>query len=141
MDNPIKFGTDGWRGIIAADFTYENVRICAQGVADYLKARGDTRRGIVIGYDTRFASEGFAAACAEVMAGNGVKVYLAPMAVPTPVVSYGVVAKKAAGAIMLTASHNPGIWNGFKFKTDDGASAPDETVKQIEQNIARVYAA
>jgi phosphomannomutase len=140
MESPIKFGTDGWRGIIAADFTYDNVRLCAQGVAEYLKNTGDTARGLVIGYDTRFASEGFAAAVAEVVAGNGIKVYLCPEATPTPVVSYGVVAKKAAGAIMLTASHNPAAWNGFKYKTDDGASAPTEVVEQIEKNIALVYA-
>jgi phosphomannomutase len=139
MESPIKFGTDGWRGIIADDFTYDNVRLCAQGVADYLKTAGATGRGLVIGYDTRFASEGFAAAAAEVIAGNGIKVYLTPKAAPTPVVSYGVVVKKAAGAIMLTASHNPSAWNGFKYKTDDGASAPDEVVKQIERSIAAVY--
>jgi phosphomannomutase len=78
-------------------------------------------------------------AAAEVIAGNGIKVFLTPKATPTPVVSYGVVVKKAAGAIMLTASHNPPAWNGFKYKTDDGASAPDEVVKQIESNIAAVY--
>lgn len=136
MDSPIKFGTDGWRGIIAADFTFDNVRLCAQGVAGYLKARGDAGRGVVIGYDTRFASAEFAAAAAEVMAGNGIKVYLTPRATPTPVVSYGVVAQKAAGAIMLTASHNPAAWHGFKYKTDDGASAPDGVVNEIVRQIA-----
>ncbi len=136
MEKPIKFGTDGWRGIIAADFTYDNVRLCAQGVADYLKSTRDTGRGLVIGYDTRFASEGFAAAAAEVIAANGVKVYLCPKATPTPVVSYGVVARQAAGGIMITASHNPGVWNGFKYKTDDGASAPTDVVSEIERNIA-----
>jgi phosphomannomutase len=139
MECPIKFGTDGWRGIIAADFTFDNVRLCAQGVAEYLKARGDTGRGLVIGYDTRFASAEFAAAAAEVIAGNGIRVYLTPKATPTPVVSYGIVARKAAGAIMLTASHNPAAWNGFKYKTDDGASAPDAVVKEIERHIAALY--
>src|SRR4030042_1918289 len=93
--NPIKFGTDGWRGIIAEDFTFENVRYCAQGVADYLKEAKIAGRGIVIGYDTRFASEDFAAATAEVISGNGIKVYLTPKVTPTPVISYGVLAQKA----------------------------------------------
>ena len=93
-ENPIKFGTDGWRAIIAEDFTFENVRYCAQGVADYLKEAGLAGRGLVIGYDTRFASEDFAAAAAEVLAGNGIKVYLSPKPAPTPVVSYAVTAPK-----------------------------------------------
>ncbi|MFH1638938.1 MAG: phosphoglucomutase/phosphomannomutase family protein [Chloroflexota bacterium] len=138
MKNPIKFGTDGWRGIIAEDFTFDNVRICAQGVADYLKKKELAHMGLVIGYDTRFASEDFARAAAEVISGNGIKVYLCPEATPTPVVSYGVVAKQAAGAIMITASHNPCAWNGFKYKTQDGASAPQEVVSEIEKNIARI---
>src|SRR4030042_5652443 len=108
--NPIKFGTDGWRAIIAGDFTFENVCYCAQGVADYLKQSKLAARGIVIGYDTRFASEDLAAAAAEVIAGNGIKGYLTPEAAPTPVISYGVLAKKAGGAIIITASHNPGSW-------------------------------
>src|SRR5512137_2848120 len=122
MTNPIKFGTDGWRAIIAEDFTFENVRYCAQGVADYLKQAKLAGRGIVIGYDTRFASEDFAAAAAEIIAGNGIKVYLSPKPTPTPVISYAVLAYKAGGAIIITASHNPGIWNGFKFKDENGSS-------------------
>ena len=93
-DNPIKFGTDGWRGIIAQDFTFDNVRVCAQAVADYLKQSGLANRGLIIGYDTRFASEDFASAAAEVVAGNGIKVYLCPKTTPTPVISFGTVAKK-----------------------------------------------
>ena len=135
MDNPIKFGTDGWRGIIAQDFTFDNVRFCAQGVADYLKKAGLTNRGLIIGYDTRFASEDFASAAAEVVAGNGIKVYLCSKATPTPVVSFGVLAQKASGAIIITASHNPGIWNGFKYKNEHGTSAPDEVTAQIEEFI------
>ncbi len=134
-DNPIKFGTDGWRGIIARDFTFDNVRICAQGVADYLKQKGLDKQGLVIGYDTRFASEDFAAAAAEVAAGNGIKVYLCPSATPTPVISYGTVALKAGGAIVITASHNPGAWNGFKYKCGDGSSAPDDVTAEIVNNI------
>jgi alpha-D-glucose phosphate-specific phosphoglucomutase len=140
MGKVIKFGTDGWRGIIAEDFTFDNVRICAQGVAEYLKDKGLTGQSLVIGYDTRFASEDFAAAASEVLAGNGIKVFLSPKATPTPVVSYGVVDRKAAGAIMITASHNPGQWNGFKVKTKDGASAPIEIVAEIEKRLPEIMA-
>jgi alpha-D-glucose phosphate-specific phosphoglucomutase len=132
MNSPIKFGTDGWRAIIARDFTFENVGYCAQGVADYLKEEKLAGRGLVIGYDTRFASEDFAAAAAEVIAGNGIKVYLCPKATPTPVISYGVLAQKAGGAIIITASHNPATWNGFKYKNEHGSSASDETTARIE---------
>jgi alpha-D-glucose phosphate-specific phosphoglucomutase len=136
MTNPIKFGTDGWRGIIAEDFTFDNVRICAQAVAEYLKQNGLDKQSLVIGYDTRFASEDFAAAAAEVIAGNNIKVHLCLKPAPTPVVSFAVPATKSAGAIVITASHNPGSWNGFKYKSQDGASAPDEITSQIEGNIA-----
>jgi len=134
----IKFGTDGWRGIIADDFTFDNVRICAQGVADYVKQNALSEQGLVIGYDTRFASEDFAAAAAEVIAGNDIKVHLCLKPAPTPVVSFAVPTTKAAGAIVITASHNPGSWNGFKYKSQDGASAPGETTSQIEKNISRL---
>jgi len=136
MTNPIKFGTDGWRGVIAEDFTFDNVRICAQAVAEYLKRNGLDKQGLVIGYDTRFASEDFAAAAAEVIAGNNIKVHLCLKPAPTPVVSFAVPGTKSAGAIVITASHNPGSWNGFKYKSQDGASAPDEITSQIEENIA-----
>jgi len=136
--NPIKFGTDGWRGIIADDFTFDNVRICAQAVAEYLKQDGLSKRGVVIGYDTRFASEHFAAAAAEVMAGNDITVHLCLKPTPTPVVSFAVPATKSAGAILITASHNPALWNGFKYRAQDGASAPDSVTSQIEANIASI---
>ena len=141
VKNPIKFGTDGWRGIIAQDFTFDNVRICAQGVADYLKQAGLAERGIIVGYDTRFASEDFASAAAEIMAGNGIKVYLCSRATPTPVISYGVLTQKAGGAIIITASHNPAKWNGFKIKSDDGASAPTELIAEVEKHISRIFTA
>ena len=134
----IKFGTDGWRGIIAEDFTFDNVRACAQGTADYYKAKGLAEKGLVIGYDTRFASEDFAEAVAEVFAGNGIKVYLCSEAAPTPVISFGVVKQKAGGAIIITASHNPAKWNGFKIKTESGASAPSEITTEIEANASKV---
>jgi len=113
------------------------VRVCAQAVADYLKETGLDQRGIIIGYDTRFASEDFAAAAAEVVAGNTVRVYLCPTASPTPVISFGVVTQKAGGAIIITASHNPANWNGFKFKTESGASASPEITARIEEKIAQ----
>jgi alpha-D-glucose phosphate-specific phosphoglucomutase len=136
VTSPIKFGTDGWRGIIAEDFTFDNVRICAQAVAEYLRQNGLDKQGLVIGYDTRFASEDFAAAAAEVIAANNIKVHLCLKPAPTPVVSFTVPATRSAGAIVITASHNPGSWNGFKYKSPDGASAPGEVISQIERNIA-----
>ena len=138
--NPIKFGTDGWRAVIADDFTFDNVRVCAQAVADYLQQAGLADRGLVIGYETRFASEDSAAACAEVVAANRIKVFLCPKAAPTPVISYGVLARKAGAGIMITASHNPAAWNGFKVKTKDGASAAEDVIAAIEKNVARILA-
>jgi alpha-D-glucose phosphate-specific phosphoglucomutase len=114
------------------------VRACAQAVAAYLKQAGLDKRGLLIGYDNRFASEDFARAAAEVVAANGIKVYLCPKATPTPVVSYGVLSRKAGGAIVITASHNPAIWNGFKYKSQDGTSAPSAVTAQIEKNLARI---
>ncbi|GAH92966.1 unnamed protein product, partial [marine sediment metagenome] len=134
MNTKIKFGTDGWRAVIAEDFTFDNVRACAQGVANYLNRAKIAERGLVIGYDTRFASEDFAAAAAEVIAGNKIKVHLCSQSVPTPVISYAVTVTKSAGAIIITASHNPGRWNGFKYKDDTGASAPTETGAEIEKH-------
>jgi len=138
--NPIKFGTDGWRGIIAQDFTFDNVRICAQGVADYLKQANLASRGLIIGYDTRFASEHFASAAAEVIAGNRIKVYLCPKATPVPVISFGVLTKRAGGAIVITASHNPAMWNGFKYKSEYASSAPPEVIAELEKHISHTLA-
>jgi alpha-D-glucose phosphate-specific phosphoglucomutase len=109
-------------------------------VADYLKRAGLVERGLIIGYDTRFASEDFASVAAEVAAGNGIKVYLCSKATPTPVISFGILAKKAGGAIIITASHNPHMWNGFKFKTEEGTSAPPEVTAEIEKRIAHALA-
>jgi alpha-D-glucose phosphate-specific phosphoglucomutase len=129
----IKFGTDGWRAVIAEDFTFANVRACAQGVADYLNQQNLSSKGLIIGYDTRFASEDFASASAEVITANGIKVYLCSKPAPTPVISYDVTSLQAAGAIIITASHNPGNWNGFKYKDSTGASAPTELAAEIEK--------
>ncbi len=131
----IEFGTDGWRAIIAEDFTFPNVRICAQAVADYLKAQGLAERGLVVGYDTRFGSDRFAAAVAEVAAANGVPVALCAAPAPTPVVSYAVLNRKAGGAVIITASHNPADWNGFKYKPDYAGSAAPEIVADLEDRI------
>ncbi|MBI2872506.1 MAG: phosphoglucomutase/phosphomannomutase family protein [Chloroflexi bacterium] len=137
---PIKFGTDGWRAIIARDFTFENVRACALGVARYLERRGMASRGLVVGYDTRFASEEFAAEVASVVAASGTRVLLCSRAAPTPVVSFNVVHRRAAGAVVITASHNPWAWNGFKYKSPEGGSAAPEVVAELEGEIARVLA-
>jgi phosphomannomutase len=134
----IKFGTDGWRGIIAEDFTFDNVRLCAQGVSQYLLDRGLGQRGLVVGYDTRFASEEFALAVAQVVAGNGITTYLCQEAAPTPVVSYNIVDRKAGGAAIITASHNPARWNGFKYKPEYAGSASPEVVAALEENIYAV---
>ena len=116
------------------------MRVCSQAVADYLKQAGLAQRGIIVGYDTRFASEDFASAAAEVAAANGIKVYLCPKATPTQVISFGVLAQKTGGAIIITASHNPAIWSGFKYKTEDGASVPTEIIAKLEKNISHTLA-
>lgn len=136
----IKFGTDGWRAIIAEDYTFENVRICAQAVAKYLIDTEAADKGLVIGYDTRFGSEHFAAATAEVMAGNGIRAYLCDRAAPTPTVSYAILEKKAGGAVVITSSHNPATWNGFKVKPEYAGSAPPEVLAVLEKTIADIQA-
>nr|MBN1230091.1 phosphoglucomutase/phosphomannomutase family protein [Anaerolineae bacterium] len=131
----IRFGTDGWRGRIAEDYTFDNLRRCAQGFATYLLKRGGTENGAVIGYDQRFHSENFAAAAAEVLAANGIKVWLTDHATPTPVISYGVVERKVAGGINITASHNPPWDNGFKVRDHHGGAVDPEGLKEIEASI------
>ena len=131
----IRFGTDGWRAIIAEDFTFENVRLCTQGVVRYLRQQGLAERGLVVGYDTRFASEDFALAVAETAAGSGVKTFLSDRAAPTPVVTYNVIDRNAGGAVIITASHNPARWNGFKFKPEYAGSASPEITDAIERLI------
>lgn len=140
MAKPIVFGTDGWRAVIADEYTFENVRRCARGVADLLLSKGIADRGVIVGYDTRFESEAFAAAAAEALAGRGVRAYLCARTEPTPVVSFTILDRKAAGGITITASHNPPIYNGFKVRSDYGGAADPETVAEIEQIIARLPA-
>ena len=136
----IRFGTDGWRAVIAEDFTFPNVRLCAQGVAGLLREQGQDSRGVVVGYDTRFASEDFAAAVAEVLAANGIHTLLADRAAPTPVVSHNLVARGLGGGVVITASHNPPRWNGFKYKPDYGGSASPDVVEALEGHIASAEA-
>lgn len=137
--NPIKFGTDGWRGAIADQYTFDNVRVVAQGTANYLKQRGQDRDGLVVGFDMRFASEYFARAVAEVLTGNGIKVYLGANAASTPAVAYSILTHRAAGAAMITASHNPWTDNGYKYKPEYAGSADPETIEAIEQQTEIVF--
>ena len=132
----IRFGTDGWRAIIGWDFTADNVRACASGVATYLQKSGMASRGLVVGYDTRFASEDFAAEVAQVTTAAGVPTFLCDRPAPTPVASYNIVHLGAGGGVVITASHNPPQWNGFKYKPDYGGSASPEVVEALEKEIA-----
>lgn len=132
----IKFGTSGWRGIIADEFTFENVKLVTQSIADYVKSSGKKKpRAVVIGYDTRFHSENFAKVSAKVLAANGIKVYLTVRDCPTPVISYEILRRKAAGGINFTASHNPPEYNGLKFSPAWGGPALPETTNAIEERL------
>lgn len=135
MADDIKFGTDGWRGRIAENYTFANVRRCAQGFAEYLLAQGHAGEAVVVGYDKRFSSEHFAAAAAEVLAGNGLHVWLTDSATPTPVISYSVVNKGAVAAVNITASHNPPEDNGFKVRDHTGGAIAPAGLNDIEARI------
>jgi phosphomannomutase len=132
----IVFGTDGWRARVADDFTFENVRRCAEGVARYVVDRGEQAKGVVLAYDRRFASEHFAAAAAEVLLAYGIPVAYAGSAVPTQMSSYEVVQRGAAAGVVITASHNPWTDNGFKVKSPTGAAAGPELLAVLEKTIA-----
>src|SRR5881394_1074443 len=134
----IKFGTTGWRGIIGEDFTFENVRVATQGIANYLKKSQQKGSGVVVAYDTRFLSEKFASEAAKILAFNGIQAFLCTRDVPTPCISYETVRRKAMGAINFTASHNPPEYNGLKFSTSNGAPALPEITKAIEEEIQTV---
>ncbi len=134
----IRFGTDGWRAIIGDDFTFANVRVCAEALARDLSATGASGRGVVVGYDTRFGSDRFAAAVAEVLAAHDVHVWLCDRASPTPAISYNVVRLSAGAGVVITASHNPASWNGFKVKSSQGGSSPPEDVARLEKQIGTV---
>lgn len=133
---PIKFGTDGWRAVIADDFTFENVRRVAGAIASYVLKHEDPSRGLIVGYDTRFGSPRFARAAAEVLAGAGIPIRLASDHSPTPSISYAVKNTGAAGGVVITSSHNPWNWNGVKFKGNFGGSATPSIMKLIEQETA-----
>lgn len=136
----IHFGTDGWRGVIAEDYTFDNVRRCTQGFASYMQQTGKTGQWIVVGHDKRFHSENFALAVAEVLAGNGFHVHLTDGACPTPVIAYSIVHLKAAGAINITASHNPPTDNGFKVRDENGGAISPEGLILIENLIPETVA-
>src|SRR5229473_7915398 len=130
----IRFGTDGWRGVIADDFTFSNVEKVARAIARYVVRCEDPRKGVVIGYDHRFASDGIAETAAEVVSASGTSVFLTDKPCPTPAVSLLVRQRGAAGGLMITASHNPYQWNGIKYKASYGSSALPSIVAQIEKD-------
>lgn len=135
MKSSIIFGTDGWRGYIAEDYTFENVRRCTQGFSDYLLEKGKKGQWIIVGHDKRFLSEHFARTVCEVLNGNGINAFLTDGPTPTPVIAYAVVDKKAAGAVNITASHNPPTDNGYKVRDENGGAIPPDDLKKIEQLI------
>jgi phosphomannomutase len=135
MTTPIKFGTDGWRGIIADDFTYDNVRRVSAAIAAYTLKHEDASRGLIVGYDTRFSSERFARIAADVLAAAGIPIKLANDYSPTPSISLAVKQLGAAGGVVITSSHNPWDWNGVKFKGRFGGSATPQIIKGIEAEL------
>jgi phosphomannomutase len=141
MPHPIiKFGTDGWRGVIADDYTFANVRAAAEAIAAYIHAKEDSAKGLCIGYDTRFGSKAFARACADTVAATGIPVLLANAITPTPALSYGVRERGAAGGIMITSSHNPAQWNGVKYKAWYGGSGKPSIIAEIESRLGEPVA-
>ncbi|MGA2139985.1 MAG: phosphoglucomutase/phosphomannomutase family protein [Verrucomicrobiia bacterium] len=133
----IKFGTDGWRGVIAEDFTFENVRRVAQATADYWNSLVGTHKAAIVGYDNRFLSETYAKIVCEVLAANGIQALYPPLAVPTPAVSFAVRDRKLCGAVMITASHNPPQFNGYKLKAHYAGPADPEICAQVEARVDR----
>lgn len=136
----IRFGTDGWRAVIGEDFTFDNVRAVAQATAQWMHRAGLAGRGAVVGYDTRTQSDAFALAVAEVLAGNGIAVGLASAAAPTPAISHAVRERGAGAGVVITSSHNPAEWNGFKVKQAVGNSAPPEVTAEIEASLPDILA-
>jgi phosphomannomutase len=137
----IKFGTDGWRGIIAEDFTFANARLVAEAIARYVVRGEDARKGVIVGYDHRYASDTVARRVAEVFSSTGTPVWLTDRPCPTPAVSYLVRERVAAGGVVVTASHNPYSWNGIKYKASYGSSALPSIVAQIENELQFVESA
>src|SRR5712691_4360401 len=135
MATEIKFGTDGWRGVIADDFTFDNVRRVAGAIASYILQNEDAWRGVVVGYDTRFASKLAAHVAGEVIGAAGIPVKLASDYTPTPAISLAVKQQHAAGGVVITSSHNPWNWNGVKFKGKFGGSATPAIMKKVEDEL------
>jgi alpha-D-glucose phosphate-specific phosphoglucomutase len=135
MPTPIKFGTDGWRGVMADDYTFDNVRRVGSAIAHYVLANEDDSKGLVLGYDTRFCSQSFAEAIAQVLAASGITIHLSDDFTPTPALSHAVVNLKAAGGVMITSSHNPYNWNGVKYKAGYGGSGTPAIMKSIESAL------
>src|ERR1041385_6141577 len=131
----IKFGTDGWRAVIADDFTFENVRRVVGAIASYVLKHEDATHGVVVGYDTRYASKTAARIAAEILAQAGISVFLANDSTPTPAISLAVKQHGAAGGVVITSSHNPWNWNGVKFKGNFGGSATPAIMKIVEQEL------
>lgn len=129
----IKFGTSGWRAILADEFTFENVRIVTQAICDHIRSRNETEKGVIVGYDTRFMGRKFALESAEILAANGIKAFLCRRDAPTPVISFEILRRKTAGGINFTASHNPPEYNGLKFSSSWGGPALPETTVDIEK--------
>src|SRR6266446_746913 len=148
ISTPLKFGTSGWRGLIARDFTFANVRLATQGIAQYLRSELDNPRStihglkpvIILGYDTRFLGREFSLAAAEVLSNNQITPLLCDRDTPTPVISYTIRHRKAIGGINMTASHNPAEYQGLKFSTSNGAPAMQDVTRQLEANIAQLQA-
>jgi len=136
----VKFGTDGWRGIIADDFTYDNVRVAAAAIANYVLAEEDWAAGVCIGWDTRFGSRSFAGVVAKVLSGAGIPVVIADRETPTPALSFEVRRRKAAGGVMITSSHNPAEWNGVKYKATYGGSGKPSIMTAIESFLGKPLA-
>lgn len=129
----ITFGTSGWRGILGEDFTFENVRVVVQAIADHVRANGEHDKGLIVGYDTRFMGERFAKEAARVLTGSGIKTFLCKRDTPTPVISFEILRRKTAGALNFTASHNPCEYNGIKFSPSWGGPALPSTTRDIER--------
>ncbi len=134
----IAFGTDGWRGVIAEDYTFENVEKVALATARFFRSHPRAANGVLVGGDARFGSQDFAECAARVIAGQGIPVWLADRVVSTPMVSLGILKKRAAGGVMITASHNPPRWNGFKIKADFGGSAIPADIRKVEARLAAI---
>lgn len=137
MKSVVKFGTDGWRGIIADDFTFANVRVAAAAIANYVLEHEDTKAGVCIGWDTRFGSRSFAVVVADVLAKAGIPVQIADGITATPALSYAVRERKAAGGVMITSSHNPAEWNGVKYKASYGGSGKPSIMASIESYLLK----